>query len=287
MTPLVRHGRRWRGLAALGWVAWAVACAPGAVERRGEPLPSAADDEEFAQEPSAPSVPPAAQPASPSQVRVDRQELAFTTPSGRPVRLAFDRRARSVGGTHAGTLIDGRCLRPEGPGYVLRDPSAACGTDEAVHLLMFALGELLREFPDTPPVVIGTLSRPGGGPVPPHKSHQSGRDVDVGLFASNGRPLGDFEELDIEAIDFDKTFFLMANLLASGRVVRILVNYALQPHLVEAAGNMGYDEHQLAWMFQYPRGPKADAGLVRHAPGHRRHFHVRFACPEGDAGCVP
>jgi len=214
------------------------------------------------------------------------ETLAFTTPSGRPVRLEFPRRARSIGRTNGGQLVDGRCLKPEGPGFLQRKPGAACGTDEAVLLLMFAIGEVLREYPDSPPVVIGALSRPEGGPLAPHKSHQSGRDVDVGLYAVNGRPLANFVELPPDGTDFEKTFLLMVNLMATGRVSRILVNYALQPHLYRAAQAMGYDERQLAWIFQFPRGPKAKAGVIRHARGHKRHFHVRFKCPDGDSECV-
>lgn len=216
----------------------------------------------------------------------DMLSLAFTTPTGRPVRLEFPRLARSMGRANDGRLAQGRCLRPEGPGYVQRNAAAACGTDELVLLLMFALGEVLREYPDTPPVVVGALSRPDGGPLKPHRSHQSGRDVDVGVYAINGRPLGHFVELPSDQIDFEKTFFLMANLLATGRVRLILVNYALQPHLYRAAQAMGYDERQLAWIFQYPRGAKVRAGVIRHARGHKRHFHVRFSCPDGDPECI-
>lgn len=216
----------------------------------------------------------------------DMLSLAFTTPTGRPVRLEFPRLARSLGRANDGRLAQGRCLRPEGPGYVQRNAAASCGTDELVLLLMFALGEVLREYPDTPPVVIGALSCPEGGPLKPHRSHQSGRDVDLGLYAINGRPLGHFVELPNDQIDFEKTFFLMANLLATGRVRLILVNYALQPHLYRAAQAMGYDERQLAWIFQYPRGSKVKAGVIRHARGHKRHFHVRFSCPEGDPDCI-
>ncbi len=216
----------------------------------------------------------------------DVARLEFTTPTGRPVRLEFPRRARSIGQTNGGRLEAGRCLRPEGPGFVQRNPTTACGTDDTVLLLMFALGEVLREYPDTPPVVIGALSRPEGGPQKPHRSHQSGRDVDVGLYAVNGRPLSHFVELPVAEIDFEKTFFLMANLLATGRVTLILVNYSLQPQLYRAAQAMGYDERQLAWIFQYPRGSKVKAGIIRHSRGHKRHFHVRFACPDGDPDCI-
>lgn len=251
---------------------------PFAEAAEGEPAPAVVE--------AAPPVDPGPPVADAEPDTVDTHELAFTTPAGRPVRLRMPLGARSIGRPNDGRLAGGRCMRPEGPGFLQRKPEAACGTDEAVLLLTFALGEVLREYPDTPPVIVGALSRPEGGPLKPHKSHQSGRDVDIGLYAVNGRPLSTFAELAPSETDFEKTFFLMVNLLATGRVRMILVNYALQPHLYRAAQAMGYDEQQLAWIFQYPRGSRVKAGVIRHSRGHKRHFHVRFACPVDDAECI-
>lgn len=145
----------------------------------------------------------------------------------------------------------------------------------------------MRAYPASPPVVIGALSRKTGGRIRPHKSHRSGRDVDIGFFAVENRPLKSFEPLAPSEIDYDKTFYLMAALIASGRVDYIFVNYALQPRFVEAARRLGYDEEQITYLFQYPKGRSARAGIIRHSRGHTRHFHVRFSCPAGDEDCVP
>lgn len=213
--------------------------------------------------------------------------IEFTTPTGQFIKMSFKSPAKSVGKVNDGHILNGKCLRPLGPGYKLREPELGCATDEVINLMMFSIGEVLRAFPDSPALVLGTLSKKDGGPVPPNKSHQSGRDVDIGFYARNSRPLDDFDELDTDEIDFTKTFYLMANLIATGRVQLIMVNYALHPHLYNAAKDMGYSDEQLAWLFQYPMGPKAKAGIIRHAKGHRRHFHVRFNCPIGDDLCVP
>ena len=160
-----------------------------------------------------------------------------------------------------------------------------CGTDETVVLLMFAIQEVMTGFPGTPPVVLGSLSRPGGGRLKPHRSHCSGRDVDIGFFAADGRRSRHFTDLGAEGIDFDRSFYLMANLIATGRVRYIFVNYSMQSHLYEAARRMGYDDEQLAYIIQYPRPRGQKMGIIRHARGHKRHFHVRFACPERDPEC--
>jgi murein endopeptidase len=205
------------------------------------------------------------------------------------VTLRYHQKSRSLGTADDGALDGGRCLKEVGPGFIHlngKKDGASCATDETVNLLMFAIGEVLREYPDTAPVVIGGLSRPGGGPLRPHKSHTSGRDADLGYYALRNRPLAGFDDLPPTAIDFDKTFFLMANLIATGRVSHIFVNYSLQPGLYDAAKAMGYDDRQLAWIFQYPAGRKAKTGIVRHSKGHQRHWHVRFVCPVGDKDCL-
>jgi murein endopeptidase len=131
-------------------------------------------------------------------------------------------------------------------------------------------------------VVIGSLSKLDGGRLRPHKSHRSGRDVDIGMYARNNRELSTFEPLALDQIDYEKTFFLMATLLSTGRVQSIFVNYSVQKGLYEAARDLGYDEKQIDWLFDYPQGRKSKSGVIRHARGHTKHFHVRFACPDGD-----
>jgi len=171
-----------------------------------------------------------------------------------------------------------------GPGYTSFSEHR-CGTDETIVLLMFAIREVMEEFPGTPPVVLGSLSRPGGGRLKPHRSHCSGRDVDIGYFATDGRPLRQFTDLGPHGIDFDKSFLLMANLMSTGRVLYIFVNYTLQPYIYKAARRMGYDDEQLSYIIQYPRPRAEKDSVIRHARGHKRHFHVRFVCPFGNPRC--
>lgn len=243
--------------------------------------------------PGLPEEPPA-RPKGPAPTgRVEAQPLeddpsvrviSFVTPRGQPVTLRYRQKSHSVGKPNRGHLEDGRCIPEQGPGFVHMG-QASCGTEETVTLLMFAIGELMRDYPDTVPAVIGGLSMPTGGRLRPHKSHRSGRDVDIGFFRRDNVAMRTFEDIPADRIDFDKSFALMANLIATGRVTNIYVNYSLQPRLVQAARDMGYDDEQLAWLFEYPRGRKARAGIIRHEKGHTRHFHVRFACPVGDNTC--
>ena len=230
---------------------------------------------------AAPAPAPVQAPAGPHAGK-GTHHLTFMTPKNRTVTLTWRKQARSIGSTYRGRLENGACLPPSGFGFTHFGPNS-CGTDELVAIVQHGLLEVAKEFPGTARAVIGSLSAPNGGRIKPHKSHRSGRDVDIGFYVRNNRELSIFEELDPRDIDFEKTFFLMVSLVASGRVTNIFVNYQMQPYLYEAARAMGYDDPQLAWLFEYPRGRNSKLGIIRHARGHTRHFHVRFACPDGDA----
>jgi len=216
---------------------------------------------------------------------VQWSNLSFVTPRGEPVSLKIPSPARSIGKPSGGSLVDGRCIGSDGPGFV-HPGEASCATDEVVMLVLFAVGEILRDYPNSAPVVIGDLSLPEGGTLAPHKSHTSGRDVDIGFFARDNKRLRTFGDLDPANIDFEKSLSLMVNLVATGKVQFIFINYALQPYFIDAARSMGYDPQQIEYLFQYPRGKKADAGVVRHSEGHFRHAHVRFICAESDPECT-
>lgn len=211
--------------------------------------------------------------------------ISFVTPRGQPVTLNVPSDSESIGTPVNGRLANARCMRAEGPGFI-HPSNASCGTDETVMLTMFAVGELLRDYPETVPVLIGSLSAPEGGPLKPHKSHQSGRDIDIGLFARGNVAVETFGALDQQEIDFEKTLTLLVNLIATGRVQFIFINYSIQPSFVEAAKAQGYDKEQIDYLFQYPKGKDARQGIIRHANGHTRHAHVRFTCPQSDTRCA-
>lgn len=211
--------------------------------------------------------------------------LTFTTVKGEKVTLHYKHNSRSIGKPNQGGLKNGKCIPKFGKGYI-HVGEANCGTDETVTILMFAINEVLKEYPDTAPIVIGALSKPDGGRHRPHKSHRSGRDVDIGFYRKDNRPQRSFEPIHPSEVDWDKTFFLLANMISTGKVQYVFVNHSISPFLYEAAERMGYDEEQLSYLFQYPRGRKEKVGIIRHARGHTRHMHVRFVCPEGDDQCI-
>jgi len=218
--------------------------------------------------------------AAPETATEDGPRISFRHPDGQRVTLQLLPQSRSVGSPNLGRLIGGREFPKEGPGW-FRFSTNAWGTDETVALLQWALEEWHRTFPEAPPVAVGALSREGGGRLRPHKSHQSGRDVDMGLVPADGRARSGFACLPRSQIDFRKTVHLMALLASTGRVQAIFIHRSLVPGLRQAAEQAGFPPDLLALLF----GTADRKGIVQAWKGHQAHYHVRFACPAGDTSC--
>jgi LysM repeat protein len=203
---------------------------------------------------------------------------------GRPIP------GQSVGAASDGKLVAGMQL-PEGKGYHRRRPQWAWGTNHAVHHIRRAVSAVRQRFPRVHDVAIGDISAAGGGPLGEHKSHQSGRDVDIGLYYRE-RPAGypeSFIRATARTLDVQATWALLEALATTARaeagVEIMFLDYELQKLVYEWAQEQGVSRHMLGEVFQYPRGESSASGLIRHEPGHDTHVHVRFKCPGNDAGC--
>lgn len=197
---------------------------------------------------------------------------------------------QSIGRPQAGRLRNATRL-PPGPGYYIRRPQRAFGTNYAVHHIQRAVDRVRRRYPGLHRLAIGDLSAQGGGPITMHASHQSGRDADLGFYFRR-RPRGYPEEFVVANranLHFEATWALLVALAetadAPAGVERIFLSYETQGLLYRLAREKGVPRARLDALFQYPHGRGAARGLVRHEPAHDEHFHVRFKCPPGDRGC--
>ncbi len=238
---------------------------------------------------------------------VQRPQRARSHPSGRAARVSAIRdhdrdRARdrieirtlaqgqSIGAPWAGRLQHPTEL-PPGEGYVIRRPLRAFGTQVAVELIERAVVETLDAFPDQHVLAIGDLSTETGGLITQHRSHQSGRDVDIGLFYLE-QPASypaSFVQATEDNLDCAATFKLLESFLATtnedGGVLMIFLDFEVQGMLYAWAQDNGISERRLARIFQYPHGRASSEGFVRHVPNHDDHMHVRFKCPAEDTSC--
>jgi penicillin-insensitive murein endopeptidase len=134
---------------------------------------------------------------------------------------------------------------------LLSSPGVQWGTEELVGLLQRSALRLARDEPGAP-LLVGSLSRQRGGRLPPHDSHQSGRDADLGFFMTDqeGEPTAttSFVELAPESgcgrhdgrlvcIDPRRTFQLVVALLEDDDVrVRWILMASDLRQLVLASG---------------------------------------------------
>jgi murein endopeptidase len=192
---------------------------------------------------------------------------------------------RSVGKASGGRLPNGRRLPAEGRGLVRKNDKAPYGTDETVALLLWAGDQMVTLYPGTVPMVVGDLSREGGGRLKPHASHQTGRDADLGYFQKENRYYRQFSETTLDSIDVEKTWTLLELLLSSRQVDYMFIDRRLHKALYEEASRRGWPEAELKQLFEAPVGNSPRTGLIRHQKGHLNHFHVRFRCDPSDEQC--
>jgi LysM repeat protein len=188
----------------------------------------------------------------------------------------------SYGKPSSGRLYNGVVLR-DGPGLRVRNLPEAYGTQRTIRLLKAAVADVQARWPNSPDLVVGDLSLAGGGPMPPHKSHQSGRDVDLSFFYKGNVQLPNFEDMTARNFDARKNWHFFKLLIDAGKVEFIFVHMDLQKQLYEYARSIGYTKQQLADILQYPRPASRRVGIIRHTGGHDNHSHVRFTCaPDAD-----
>ncbi len=191
----------------------------------------------------------------------------------------------SSGGTANSGRLGGAEQLGEGPGYVVRSASRAWGTNLLVGVLRESIGRSHRKFPGAHDIVIGDLSYERGGFMAPHKSHQSGRDVDASYYIKGGIDGARFVRATPANLDVGKTWFLFEQLIATGKIQYIFVDYNLQKVLYEHAKKQGKSRAYLDQVFQYPRPRGASVGIIRWSRGHDDHWHMRVVCSGSDAGC--
>lgn len=183
----------------------------------------------------------------------------------------------SIGRPSAGLLVNGVQM-PEGAGWRLVDRAHAWGTQETVDAIAQAIGRVQGRFAETQPLSIGHLSSAHGGPLSPHKSHQSGRDADIGYYYTVKSPW--FARATGANLDRARTWALV-KAFAEGEVEMILVDTSVQKLLRDWALSHGEDRELVDRLIQV--GSKSPRTLVRHVPGHATHLHVRFWSPAARA----
>lgn len=188
------------------------------------------------------------------------------------------------GGVGVGTPDDGWLLGavriPAGEAWVLRQPAYGYGTSHAVREIVRALGRYAEG--GGPRLDLGAMSKQTGGEIAEHRSHQTGRDLDIAIPRRVG--YSRILPLTNRRIDW-LALFRLVEALAEVDADVIWLDYERQARLYKAVLAAGIERERVTKLLQYPMGPRSGA-LVRHAEGHDQHLHVRVRCGPCEPECV-
>lgn len=194
--------------------------------------------------------------------------------------------SESVGLPHDGRIANAMPL-PDGPG---RRITAQRWKTWATRRTVLELDEIFetwaKQRPNRAPVLVSNLSARQGGPLAPHKTHQSGRDVDLGYVAKGASDQPEWRRMSAKTLDAARTWELLRLLVDRGDVEVIYMDRGLQRALLDHALAHGtVRKSRLAYWLEVAKGERRGGPLIRHVPGHADHFHVRFACPSDEPRC--
>lgn len=181
----------------------------------------------------------------------------------------------SIGTPDDGALVNGVRI-VDGAAWTVLYPANAWGTQETVDALERALTKWAAREQGKRLIRVGDVSSPWGGPLSPHRSHQSGRDVDIGYPRLDP---GDrwWEPATAGTIDSAGTWALVRALVTESDVEVIFIDGSLQPMLRARAIEQGEESGWVRRLFE--GGCHGRPALIRHEPEHLNHMHVRFYNP--------
>ncbi len=205
--------------------------------------------------------------AAPPPAKLPSPWSLFRAPTKRP--------AQAIGGYSAG-CIDGAVALPlSGNGFRVARPERNRIFGHPVLVGMIEeLGRRLRAL-GLPPLVVGDLGQPRGGPAPTgHACHQTGLDVDLLFLPTvDGHAVSMVDTTRTKpTARFTAAVMRMLELAASDpRVDRIFIHPALKRAVCERTAGAA----DRSWLQK-----------IRPWWGHDDHFHVRLACPADSPACV-
>jgi penicillin-insensitive murein DD-endopeptidase len=228
-------------------------------------------------------------PSSPDGGAVDggAEADAETKPAGFDLRWSQVTKpaagsALAFGQPGAGCVQGARALPVQGPGFRLVHPERHRNFGHPI--LLAYLRKLAAQAREAklPPLFIGDLGQPRGGPTPTgHRSHQNGVDVDV-WFAPPDKPFSPGKQPVPPApsvVDLRTKKMLPA---WNRRIARFLEIAATSPAVDRIFVHPAVK--RALCRDKQSRGPWLRG--LRPWWGHQDHFHVRLRCPADSPDCV-
>ncbi|HMI90339.1 MAG TPA: penicillin-insensitive murein endopeptidase [Polyangiales bacterium] len=189
---------------------------------------------------------------------------------------------QSVGSPSRGRMRNAVQLPENPPLYTIRNPDHSWGSSNAVEQLQVGMAIFREQTGFKRAIMICDMSLHNGGRFRPHRSHTSGRDVDIRLPLLAGVPEDTLPE-NPAVVDWDMAWSLIKALVATGEVHYLFLARSRLVHLYKAAQRAGESPEDLTVLIQYPGHGRNT--LVRHSAGHTKHMHVRWKCAAGEDLC--
>lgn len=193
----------------------------------------------------------------------------------------------SVGSPSNGWQLRAKKLKPAP--YLLIKPNSrsnAYGHPALVLMLHRSAKQMARDAPGAR-LLVGDLSSKFGGPLTKHRSHQSGRDADVGFFVTDAKGRakqvdrfiamdGSGKARDKSGYQFDdyRNWLLVQLWMKDTRaqIMYVFVASHLRRRLLDFAKARPAFRKYVARAQTFLRQPS-------NSSAHDDHFHVRIACP--------
>ncbi len=216
--------------------------------------------------------------------------------------------APSLGGTvgvpHHGAQTGAVQLPKRGAGFerFRKNSPHYWGVPRLIATIETAARAVQEKLPGGQPLLVGDISAKHGGKIPGHRSHRTGRDVDLLWYVTTpaGAPIknrdfvhvstdglakvhgGDDDDDEYVRLDVERQWQLVKELLLApdANIQWIFASRSVEALIIDYARARGEDD-ELVW--------HAETVLLQ--PGdsspHDDHFHVRIACTPAEAlrGC--
>jgi len=188
-------------------------------------------------------------------------------------------RCKSIGFPNRGALRGGVLFPRNTKYYVAARPDRQWATPETVDGLLFAATKVHDRFGSSHRLAMGDISYPQGGRLSTHRSHQAGRDADIGFYFKNAAP-GHLVDGSSKNLDVPRNWLYLESLIDLNTVKFVFLDYQIQALLYNYVKNrLHYPQAYLDRVFQYPKGRRERQGIIRHSRGHLNHYHIRFYSP--------
>lgn len=195
--------------------------------------------------------------------------------------------SESIGLPHDGSLVGGMPMM-DGPG---RKITAERWKTWATRHTVLQLDRVLRLWAKrekgAPPVLVSNLSARQGGVLSPHKTHQSGRDVDLSYITRwDGKRPVTWQHVTAQNLDARRTWALLKLLVKEADVEVMFIDRNLQKVLLAHAKKHGtVRSSRLPRWLEVAKGKGPNGPIIKHVPGHTDHIHVRFRCRPTEGRC--